>query len=326
VTGCLSVVVTTCRRPERAIDCVRSVLACGDRDVEVIVVENRPEGSDSAHRLGFAFPDRSRVRVVHESRRGLSVARNTGLRHATGQYVAFLDDDVVVDPAWCRAVRRGFARGGDCQTGLIVPREIATASQALFDELTSFAKGTEERVYALDSATSSDPLFPFAAGAFGSGSNTTVRADVLRRLGGFRTALGAGTPARGGEDLDLFVRLIFAGHSLRYTPSAIVFHDHPRTAESLHRHAFDYGVGLTAMLCAQCVSGRHRELLRGVAAGARYFLSPDSRKNAARSESYPRRLRALEVLGMAWGPLAYLLSALPRGRDGAASLRDRTEG
>ncbi len=122
-------------------------------------------------------------------------------------------------------------------------------------------------------------------------------------------------PARGGEDLDLFVRLIFAGYSLRYVPSAIVFHDHPRTISALRRHAFDYGVGLTAMLTAQLVGGRPPGASsRHPGRGAVLLRLGLEEERWSPAPGYPRRLRILEMLGMVWGPAAYLASALRGGR------------
>jgi O-antigen biosynthesis protein len=190
-----------------------------------------------------------------------------------------------------------------------VPLSLGNSEQALFDEFAGFGKGLETRTFELGGGRLEGPLFPYAAGTFGSGANTAIRTSIARALGGFESTLGAGTPARGGEDLDMYVRLLLRGERLVYEPSAIVFHEHPSDREGVRQRAFGYGVGLTAMLTRQLVTGPRLPLLRAIPAGIRHGLDPASRKNAGRSATYPRALTALERLGMAYGPIAYASSA-----------------
>ncbi|HWX51853.1 MAG TPA: glycosyltransferase, partial [Solirubrobacteraceae bacterium] len=244
---------------------------------------------------------------VAEPRRGLAYARNAGLAHAVGEIVAFTDDDIVVDRNWARALGAAFAPDVGCVTGLLLPLRLDTADQALFERFAGFGKGLERRRFDRGNG-SGDPLFPYAAGKFGSGANTALRRSVAERLGGFDVGLGAGTPAAGGEDLDMYVRLLLAGESLVYEPAAVARHEHPANAAGLRRRVFSYGVGLTAMLTKQLLSGPRLPMLAGAPAAVRYLLDSSSRKNAARGEGYPRRLIALELLGMLAGPAAYARS------------------
>jgi GT2 family glycosyltransferase len=308
----ISVVVTTCRDPVALEPCLRSILACDYEDFEVVVVENRPGSDETRRLLDDRFARERRVRYVEEEHPGLARARNTGLSYAQGELVAFTDDDVVVDGAWLRACAAGFARAEDiaCVTGLILPKELATPSQRLFEQFTGFGKGRRARVHRLPEARARDPLMPYAPGTIGSGANTCVRADVLRQVGGFAPSLGAGTPAAGGEDLDLYIRLLRAGHAIAYEPRALVWHTHPEGMPRLRRQAYRYGVGLGAALGRQLIACPGRaELLRSVPAGVRRLTDPGSPKNARKQDDYPRHLDWLERLGMLVGPAAYLVSA-----------------
>ena len=65
-------------------------------------------------------------------------------------------------------------------------------------------------------------MYPYSAGRFGAGANFAVSRTVLKEVGGFNEALGAGTPSGGGEDLNMFMRIVLAGHRLVYEPSAVV--------------------------------------------------------------------------------------------------------
>jgi GT2 family glycosyltransferase len=309
----VSVVVATCCNAAVLQRCVRSILDCDDVPGEVIVVENRPGASATRRMLTEEFPGERRVRYVEEPRRGASRARNAGLAHARGDVVAFVDDDVVVDRGWIRRSVDALTRSDDaaCCTGLILPLELESESQLLLDQFAAFGKGFQRKAYSLPGARADDPLLPYTVGSIGSGASMVFRTEVVRRLGGFDTTLGPGTPTTGAEDLELLLRVLRAGQTVVYEPSAIVWHQHPDGMPRLRRQAFRYGVGLGAMLAKLALVGpERRDLLRAVPAGLRYLRDPGSRKNATRPANFPRRLIWLERIGLLVGPPAYVWSAL----------------
>ncbi|MDQ4023903.1 MAG: glycosyltransferase family 2 protein, partial [Actinomycetota bacterium] len=324
----VSVVVTTCCNPVALERCLRSIVACDYEEFEVIVVENRPESSATRTRLPEWFPDEVRIRYVEEPLHGLSRARNAGLAVAEGDVVAFTDEDVIVDRAWVRRCAQGFDRGDDvaCVTGLILPLQMETDSQLLLEQFTSFGKGFRRQIFRLPDAREQYPLLPFTPGMIGSGANTALRSDVAHEVGGFDVTLGTGTPAAGGEDLELYIRLLCAGQAVAYEPSAIVWHEHPDGKNRLRRQVYRYGVGLGALFTQQLFAGPEpAELLRTVPAGFRYARDPTSRKNASKSAAYPRRLEWLERFGMLLGPGAYLASVLVTARRRMPSRRGARE-
>ena len=77
-----------------------------------------------------------------------------------------------------------------------------------------------------------------------------TRPGVVERFGGFDPALGAGTPARSGEDTLLFMRLLRAGGTIAYRPSVLVRHFHRREPAGLRDQLAGYGIGLTAAYTA----------------------------------------------------------------------------
>jgi GT2 family glycosyltransferase len=309
----VTVVVTTCCDPLPLERCLRSLLACNYEDLEVIVVENRPGSAATrrmlATRLG-ASPD---LRYVEEPRPGLSRARNAGLVVATGELVGFVDDDTILDPDWIERFVRRFEWSPDvaCVTGLILPLELETESQLLLEQFAGFGKGFDPRTYRLRVPDNGAPVYPYAPGAIGSGANTILRRSVALDLGGFEPTLGTGTPAMGGEDLDLYMRLLLRGQAIAYEPSAIVWHEHPDGPGRLRSHVYRYGVGLGATFAKRLFQGpARRELIRAVPTGLRYANDPQSRKNAAKGDGYPRRLDWIERAGIMAGPVAYALSAI----------------
>lgn len=312
----VSVVIPTCADPVRLERCVRSVLACDYKNFEVIVVENRPDASNTAEFLAARFPGEGRLRCVEEPKRGASLARNAGLARASGEIIAFLDDDVIVDRQWLPAGVQAISAAADvaCVTGLILPLELETEAQLLLEQFAGFGKGFDRRAYRLPEARKEDPLFPYTIGSVGSGASMFIRSDVARELRGFDTRLGPGTPATGAEDLDLLIRVLRRGDAVVYEPRAIVRHRHPDGLKRLRRQSYRYGVGLGAMLAKQLLRGpERRQLLQAVPAGLRYLRDPGSRKNVGRPAGFPRELVWLERLGMAVGPVAYLLALVLAG-------------
>ena len=72
--------------------CVNSVLGQTHKDLEIILVDDgSTDGSgELCNQIAASDP---RICVIHQENQGLSGARNTGIRHATGEYIAFLDSD-----------------------------------------------------------------------------------------------------------------------------------------------------------------------------------------------------------------------------------------
>jgi glycosyltransferase involved in cell wall biosynthesis len=151
------------------------------------------------------------ARLVRLEKPGLSRARNAGAAAASGSILAFLDDDCRVDPTYLDQLRAGFTDDGVwAVTGLLLPLELDTEAQRLFLRYSHMdRRGFLPRRFDRDSRPSRH--WPVDAWQMGSGGNLAVRAARLARLGGFHTALGLGTPARGGEDLFLLWSVVQGG-------------------------------------------------------------------------------------------------------------------
>jgi GT2 family glycosyltransferase len=309
----VSVVVPTRGNLDMLERSLRSVLLCDYDDFEVIVVETKPHSSDTPRMLVREFPGERRVRYMEEPRSSTSHARNVAVARAEGEIVAFADEDMVVDPLWLRASVEALVseRSIACVTGLILPLDLESKRQVLLEQSAGFKKGFRRRTYRLPDAWAENPLLPYAAGALGSGASIVMPTELARELGGFDPALGPATPAGGGEDIDLLVRLLRKGHAVSYEPRAIVWRERPGGAVGLRRQAYRHGVGLGAMLGKQLLARpERRDFLRAIPAGLCYLRAPGSRKEMGRRTSIPRHLSWLESIGMLVGPLAYLVSAL----------------
>jgi GT2 family glycosyltransferase len=305
-----SVIVATHERPDSLKLCLDALEALEYPAFELIVVDNAPQTEATARLVASARRSSDRIRYTREPLAGLAAAHNRGLAAASGEVVAFTDDDVVVDPLWLAELVAAFRTDETvaCVTGLIAAAELDTQEQVWQEECWRFDKGFERRVFGLDSDPRGSPLHPYAAGGFGSGANMAFRTRVLRELGGFDPALGAGGPALGGDDLAAFFEILAAGYRLVYEPAAVVYHRHRRDYAALRAQAYGYGVGLTAYLTRllverpQRLAGFARRAPRGLA----HALDGRSPKNAGKRQAYPRELTWLERRGMVYGPFAYV--------------------
>jgi glycosyltransferase involved in cell wall biosynthesis len=304
------VVPTICRYPDRLVRMVEALLDLDYPDFEIVVVDNRVESHPAPLP---SLPGGEKVRVVVETKLGVAAARNRGVATSTGDFVAFTDDDVLVEPQWLRALGARFVIDADVDGigGLVLPGELATEPQLWFEEFYGgFSQSFQPALTSVLRVGNTDKLFPYAPGSFGAGCNMAFRRSALERNGCFNGLLGTGTPARGGEDIALFIDVLLHGGTLAFEPAALVRHFHRRTEAEFMSQVFGYGVGLTAMYTALIVSDpRHlAEMLRRVPAGLRLLTRPAASRSPSSKPSYPRRTPVIQLLGMVYGPLAYLRS------------------
>ena len=302
-----SVVVCTRNRPESVLVTLRSLLAMHYRPFEIVVIDNAPNSDATKDALLAAYAEDPRVRYVRELRPGLSCARNRGLAEAAGEIVAFTDDDVTVDPWWLNGIVRGFHAVPDvaCVTGMAATAQLENAEQLYFHLREAWGAVCERRVFDLSENRDASPLYPYSPGIFGAGANFAVSRTVMKEVGGFDEALGAGTVSGGGEDLEIFMRIILSGNRLVYEPAAIVSHYHRTDLAELTRQMRAYGTGNTAALAAimlRVPRARRDVPLRIVPGVLRIFTLNDRVKD---NPTLPRGLMAKEVRGLLAGPWLY---------------------
>ena len=249
--GDVSVIIATRNRVDGLRVVLASLHALHSRPGQVIVADS---ASDDA--AGVATVAReARADLVRCDRPGLSLARNAGAAAAGGEILAFLDDDCRVDASWLDGLLRGFTDPGvSIVTGSFAPAELATPAQRLFLAYSHMdRRGFAPRRFTRDREESK--YWPLDAWRMGSGGNLAVRAEAFRARGGFRTDLGLGTPALGGEDLYFLWSTVREGGDVVYRPDAMAWHGHHRDLPALRRVMFGYGVGHRAFLDAAIRAG-----------------------------------------------------------------------
>jgi GT2 family glycosyltransferase len=177
------------------------------------------------------------IRLVHETRRGPSAARNCGIRHARGSIVAFIDSDCVPRHDWLSRLIAGF----DDRTNWAVGGLLASAPPTTLTETFTARQGILNQE---DFFKPLDFKPPFLLTA-----NFAVRRAVFDRVGVFDEQL------RVGEDADFCWRILKAGGKLHLVRSAIVEHRHRSDIGSFARQMYEYGIGSAATFA------RHREFI-----------------------------------------------------------------
>lgn len=309
----ISIVICTRDRTMSLRDCLRSVRAVNYQPLEILVVDNAPSGTDTRTLVEELASQDRRIRYTSEPRPGLSAARNHGLVQARYDLVAFTDDDALVDPGWPAALVAGFASdpAAVCVTGFVPAGALDTWSERYFDARYSWGEIAEPRRYDLLAHRPTVRFYPFCAGVFGTGANFAVRRGSVTRLGGFDTLLGAGAPGLGGEDLDMFLRLILAGGRICYLPSAFVWHRHRSDPGALGDQIYAYGHGLGAYLAKHSQNRQLRAAL--VRHGPAHIAETIRRMRQAARSSQPwsrsAGLGSTEIRGVIAGVLRYWRAA-----------------
>jgi GT2 family glycosyltransferase len=262
----------------------------------VLVIDNAPRDQETRK----AVSQFSGVDYILEPKPGLDFARNRALRESDAELLAYLDDDVIVDGCWLEGLHEAWAshRDAGAFTGPILPLELETTAQVVFERMGGFGKNFDRVRYS--SVLPDSPTYPVGAGLFGAGANMAFRRSALENVGGFDEALDTGAPLPGGGDLDIFYRIVRAGYPFVREPKLVVYHQHRREYAKLRHQMWTWGLGTMAYVNKSWRHDRAErpKIRRWVFWWLCYQLSkifvPFLRRNRAR---WPIDMVAAEILG-----------------------------
>ena len=246
----LTIVISTKDRPQylaRCLEALRKMLTHSHSNnsfIEILVIDNASSDNRTLDVVS-SFPE---VRYLCEPIPGVNSARNRALNEARGQLLAYLDDDVVVDSGWLSGLMNAWSENptAAAYTGQVLPYELVSDAQVIFEQRGGFRQGFKKICYSQTLLGNS--WHPLKTWTFGVSANMAIQKDILQKLGGFDEVLGPGTLPGGGDDLDIFYRVIRAGHSLQYAPDYLVFHRHRREKKDLRDQYWTWGMGLMTFL------------------------------------------------------------------------------
>lgn len=222
-----SVVIPTRNRPEALSRLLQSLDAQAfPRDqFEILVVDDA--GDVDLEPIVAPHADRGRVVLLHrQSRLGCAGARQAGIERATGEYLAFTDDDCEPCRDWLSHLNRAATRQPN--VGLGGQTENADPSDPYAE--------TSQLVVNQFAANRRDA---FGHPLFFPTCNVAFPREAFRAAGG----LDVDWTISGGEDRDLCRRWVRAGHRMAFVPEARVAHRQEMCRRRFWRQHFSYGRG-----------------------------------------------------------------------------------
>lgn len=213
----VSVVVATHNGARTLGTCLESLARLHYPDYEVIVVDDG--STDSVSQIAAQFPA---VRYVRQANHGLSVARNTGIAAATGEIVAFTDDDCRADADWLYHLVGDLLGGSWIGIGgpnLLPPEDSPVAAAVLV------SPGGPAHVMLDDRVAEHVP-----------GCNMAFWKWALEEIGGFDPVF-----RKAGDDVDVCWRLQKRGYQIGFSPAGFVWHHRRSTVRAYLRQQAGYG-------------------------------------------------------------------------------------
>jgi glycosyltransferase involved in cell wall biosynthesis len=205
----ISVTVPTRGRAQHMRECITSILACGGPPFEVIVVD-QSDDRFTEEALAPLLED-TRLRYMRTETRGVCAARNIGIAESRGEILVCTDDDCRAAPDWLERLSEVFARR---------PEAAVLCGQVLVSEelsRTGYAVAYPAEIGELTIESMRRGNFPLTA-------NLALRREVVKQVGPFDEALGAGGPLRSGGEPDFLLRVLRCELRMFDAPEAVVTH------------------------------------------------------------------------------------------------------
>ena len=212
----ITVVVCTYNGSRVIRDCLEGLALLDYPSFEVIVVDDG--STDGTADIALQYD----VRLIRTENRGLSSARNTGLEAATGEIVAYIDDDAYPDPQWLKYLALTF--GATQHAGVGGPN-IAPADDGPIATCVANAPGGPVHVLLSDREAEHIP-----------GCNMAFRKTCLEAIGGFDPQFRVA-----GDDVDICWQLMEGGWSLGFQPAAMVWHHRRNSVRAYWKQQRGYG-------------------------------------------------------------------------------------
>ena len=212
----ISVAVCTHNGAMTLPECLAALIRLDYPDYEILVVD---DGSNDA------TPDLAReygATVISTPHAGLASARNSALEAATGEIVAYLDDDAYPDPHWLSRLADTFLHTSHAGVG---GPNLPPPGDGFVAECVARAPGGPQHVLLSDTEAEHIP-----------GCNMAFRTSCLEEIGGFDPRFRVA-----GDDVDICWRLQERGWTLGFNPMAVVWHHRRGSLRSYMKQQREYG-------------------------------------------------------------------------------------
>ena len=212
-----SVIVCTRNGENRLADCLSACRALDYPDFEIIVIND-----GSTDRTPTLLDQIENIRVFHLEPCGLSAARDHGAEQATGEILAFTDDDCCPDEQWLTWLARAYSEGDYAAIG---GPNLPPKPDSLGRALTTAAPGAPTHVMLDDTTAEHLP-----------GCHLSVKKSAFQTIGGFDPVFQTA-----GDDVDFCWRLRDAGFSLGFSGASFVWHHRRATPWRYLKQQMGYG-------------------------------------------------------------------------------------
>jgi glycosyltransferase involved in cell wall biosynthesis len=302
----LTVCICTHDRPAYLRDCLDGLRqqTIGPDGFDILVVDSASTADVPAQlvRLVAAVTN---ARLVQVGQLGVSIARNTGAAAASGDYIAYIDDDAIPAPDWVACILAAIERGNP-KPAMIGGRILPQWEAPLPDWWPPRLRGVLSIIEAEGQGEYRSAALP--AGLEPYGANMVVQIRALHAVGGFgRTSGRSGQALLSDEEVQLAHKLQPAGHSVRYDSRIVVRHQIQATrltpAWLLSRL---YWQGVSAVLTRRTLGSPvavWRELPRRLAVAL--LLAPMALVPCGSTRLVPCRWRLAYALGFIHGALGW---------------------
>lgn len=216
-TDGISVIVSTYDDPINFVDQCLNSLLCQEKISEIVVVDSSKK--DDIKRFCYSLGS-DKINYVYTPPKGLSDARNKGIKAAKKDIIAFTDADCIVDKDWAKNIYNSFAEnvaeniaivgGKILPKWVIIPNKILLNSAIAQGFYSSFDMGEDLK----------DVTQIFGA-SFAINKNLTKNQLFLSQLGRKKENLLC------GEEVDFCRRVIANNLKIVYNPSVVVWHQIP---------------------------------------------------------------------------------------------------
>jgi glycosyltransferase involved in cell wall biosynthesis len=219
----VSVLICTRNRAQSIIQCLDSIdaaaRAASVTDAEIIVTDNASEDDTSSVVQRWAATSSIPVRLEYEPRTGITIAKNRGLRSASGEILVLTDDDCRLQSDYFVELLRLYAndttpalRGGRVELGDKSDLELTIKTDTV-------AKCWDLEIHSAKQENLGNCFL---------GCNLFMTRQVYERLGPFDENFGVDGRIPAGEDTEYIFRAYAAGLKIEYIPNIVVFHHHGR--------------------------------------------------------------------------------------------------
>ncbi|MDZ4112972.1 MAG: glycosyltransferase [Brevundimonas sp.] len=217
----VSIVVPCYGRPGQTRDLLGSLARAGVACQVVVVDDASPEPLDA---VVAEFPSLNVEYVRCPENRGPAFARNLGVASCESEYIAFTDNDCIVDQAWLDHILSSIVKA---------PRNIAGVG----GKVVAHGRDLFSKYY--DYHKILDPWYFRGKNYYVTTANAIFRREAFEQVGGFDVAVRSA----GGEDPGLCFKLQNVGFGVGYNPDALVFHQYAPSLSSFMRTFYRYGFG-----------------------------------------------------------------------------------